>query len=132
MDETKNKHIEDAPKIDNGDIDTDDSEQIPEIDELYAMDDTYKREEETAQEFAGDFNRPIYSKRNQDTEGNTVFGWIGIIAAIASFFMWPLVMGIAGIVLGFISKRQGADSLGNTAIVISAISIILSLILPMF
>ncbi|GAA0296011.1 hypothetical protein GGQ92_000570 [Gracilibacillus halotolerans] len=132
MDENKGKHIEDAPKIDNGDIESDESKQIPQVDELYAMDDTYKREEETAQEFAGDFNRPMYSNANDQSEVNTVFGWIGIIAAIASFFMWPLIMGIGGIVLGFISKRQGADSLGNTAIVISVISIILSLILPMF
>ena len=131
MDENNNKHVEDAPKLDNGQIENDDSKQFTNIDELYAMDEAYKREEETAQEYAGDFQRPMYAS-DYNSDVNTVFGWIGIIAAIASFFMWPMVMGIAGIVLGIISKRQGADSLGNTAITISVISILLSWILPMF
>src|SRR5690625_927175 len=121
MGEKKNNQLEEALKFDIGQFDNDDSRQFTQVDELYAIEEASKREEETAQEFSGDFQRPMYTS---DSDTNTIFGWIGIIAAIASFFMWPMVMGIAGIVLGFISKRQGADGLGNTAITISVISIL--------
>lgn len=41
-------------------------------------------------------------------------------------------MAIGGIILGFISKKQGADTLGNAAIVTAVVSILLSLIFMPF
>ncbi|KAB8128614.1 DUF4190 domain-containing protein [Gracilibacillus oryzae] len=139
MSEDQNKskeldHIEDAPEYDQNDHNT---KQFAPTDELYAVDEAYKRDAETAQELtANEFNRPI-DNHEQGTQMqsnvNTMFGWVGLILAIASFFMWPLLMAVGGLIFGFISKKQGADTLGNAAIVISVISIIVSLILiPLF
>ncbi|UOQ47434.1 DUF4190 domain-containing protein [Gracilibacillus caseinilyticus] len=131
------QHVENAPKIDNGHIDeSPQSKQFVATDELYAVDEAYKREAETSAELsASEFNRPVASDEQEtemQTNVNPVYGWIGLIAAIASFFVWPLIMAIGAIVLGFISKKQGADTLGNSAIAIGIISIILSMILIPF
>ncbi|MDX8045970.1 DUF4190 domain-containing protein [Gracilibacillus sp. S3-1-1] len=128
-----NKNIEDAPKIDNGQIDeTPQTKQFASIDELYAADEAYKREAETSAELsANEFNRPIEADE-QETEMkssvNTAWGWAGLVLALASFFVWPLILAIGGIVLGFISRQQGANTLGNAAIAVSVISILVSLI----
>ncbi|MGP4042425.1 DUF4190 domain-containing protein [Gracilibacillus sp. D59] len=127
------QRVENAPKIDNGHIDeAPQSKQFVNTDELYSVDEAYKREAEASAELsANEFNRPIQSEE-QETEMksdvNTAYGWAGLVIALASFFIWPLLMAIGGIVLGFISKRQGADTLGNAAIVTAIVSIIISLI----
>ncbi|ENH97487.1 hypothetical protein J416_05733 [Gracilibacillus halophilus YIM-C55.5] len=111
--------------------------QFVETDEMYSVDRVHKRQPEVSEELsANDFNQPIESDEQEtqmQKDVNTVYGWAGLIVAIVSFFIWPLVMSIGGIVLGMISKSQGADTLGNAAIIVSAISLVLSLILiPMF
>ncbi len=112
------------------------SKQFAETDELYAANKDYSREAEASQELtANEFNRAVETEQgtSMQTDVNTVYGWIGLILSIASFFVWPLLMAIGGIVLGFISKKKGADTLGNSAIVISIISLLLSLIfVPLF
>lgn len=66
-----------------------------------------------------------------DMEENTTFGWVGIALSIISFFIWPIIFGVAGIVLGFMSRSRGADALGNIAIAAGAVSILITLfILP--
>ncbi|MBB5173904.1 DUF4190 domain-containing protein [Texcoconibacillus texcoconensis] len=59
-------------------------------------------------------------------------GVIGIVVSILSLFFMPILLGIAGIVLGFIARRSGANGLGNTAIVIGAFSVIASLFFTPF
>ncbi|MFC4404201.1 DUF4190 domain-containing protein [Gracilibacillus xinjiangensis] len=127
-------NVEDAPIYDHNDHDT---KQFETTDELYAVDEAYKREAETSQELtANEFNRPINNGEQgtqMQSNVNSMFGWVGLILAIASFFVWPLLMAVGGLIFGFISKKQGADTLGNAAIVISVISLIVSLILiPLF
>ena len=86
------------------------------------------RDEEYAAEFVSD--TPATSK-NEETI--SMYGWVGIALSIISFFMWPLVFGAAGIILGFISRSKGADTLGNIAIGAGAISILISMfIIPFF
>ncbi|MFC0522589.1 hypothetical protein ACFFGV_03150 [Pontibacillus salicampi] len=93
---------------------------------------------EIAQEAAADINHvrdPIKSdERESDmqSEVQTGFGWLAVILAVVSFFVLPVVLGAAGIVLGFMSKRRGADTLGNTAIAAGAISIVLTLFFAPF
>ncbi|RFA36393.1 hypothetical protein CAI16_05040 [Virgibacillus dokdonensis] len=66
-----------------------------------------------------------------DMDENTTFGWVGIALSIISFFIWPIIFGVAGIVLGFMSRSRGADALGNIAIAAGAVSILITLfILP--
>ncbi|MFC2948370.1 hypothetical protein [Virgibacillus sediminis] len=87
------------------------------------------RNEEYAEEFTAD-NVLDDNQANED-EVNSMYGWIGIALSVISFFIWPVILGGAGIVLGFISRSRGADSLGNIAIAAGAISILITLfILP--
>ncbi|WP_163526378.1 DUF4190 domain-containing protein [Halobacillus ihumii] len=86
-------------------------------------------EEEFAEE-AMPMNQAMNSDERETTmqdEVNTGMAWIGLSAAILSFFFAPLLLGIVGIVFGIIGKRQGADTLGNMALIISAVSILFSL-----
>ncbi|MFC4388513.1 DUF4190 domain-containing protein [Gracilibacillus marinus] len=135
--EYENNRVEDAPKYDLENQEDITTKQFASTDELYALDEAYKRDSEVAQELtANEFNRPIEDSE-QGTEMqssvNTTFGWIGLVLAIASFFVWPLIMAIGGLIFGFISKKQGADTLGNAAIVVSIISLLVSIIMiPLF
>lgn len=87
-DHQKEHHVENAPKIDNGRIDeSPDTEQFVTTDELYAVDEAYKREAETSAELsANDFNRPIEAddqETEMQTSVNTAWGWTGLVLALA-------------------------------------------------
>ncbi|MUT66696.1 hypothetical protein [Paenibacillus sp. NEAU-GSW1] len=63
----------------------------------------------------------------------TALGWVGLIFAVASWFVWPVIMGITSAVIGFIAFRQGARTLGSWAIAIGLIAILLSaVIVPLY
>jgi len=87
------------------------------------------------EEFAAEMTADDYQHQSdEDREGDsiTMYGWIGIALSVISFFMWPIVLGAAGIIFGFVSRSKGADTLGNIAIAAGAISIIISLFLIPF
>ncbi|GAB3051004.1 hypothetical protein [Virgibacillus ainsalahensis] len=92
------------------------------------------RNEEYAEEFTAD---NVLNHDDQESHmGEDVistYGWIGIALSIISFFIWPVILGAAGIILGFVSRSRGADTLGNIAIAAGAISILITLfIIPFF
>ncbi|SFJ20331.1 hypothetical protein SAMN04487936_101303 [Halobacillus dabanensis] len=94
-------------------------------------------EEEFAQEAAvGPMDQPMNNTEKETTmEDDDVkvgMGWLGLSAAILSFFFAPLILGAAGIILGIIGKRRGADTLGNMAIIISIVSIAFSMFFAPF
>lgn len=85
----------------------------------------------TADDHTDDRKREGGQNSHLDTEVNSTYGWIGVALSIISYFMMPIILGGAGIILGFISRARGADTLGNIAIAAGAISIIITLfILP--
>ncbi|MFD1850261.1 hypothetical protein [Oceanobacillus bengalensis] len=88
------------------------------------------------EEYAAEFTANDYEVRNMadsDGEVNTMYGWIGLALSIISFFVWPVILGAAGIIMGFVSRSRGADTLGNIAIAAGAISILITLfIIPFF
>jgi len=93
--------------------------------------------EETAAEIAAPVNATgTRENANTQTAGDTAtggagLGWLALALSIISLFVMPMLMGIAGIIIGFIARRRGANGLGAWAIGIGALSIILStLILP--
>lgn len=51
-------------------------------------------------------------------------GWIAIVLAVASLFVWPAVLGPAAILLGFISWVQGSRALGIWSVALGVISFI--------
>ncbi|WNF37749.1 DUF4190 domain-containing protein [Bacillaceae bacterium IKA-2] len=64
-------------------------------------------------------------------EGRGV-GAFAIVLSIISLFFLPVILGAAGIIVGFIARRNNARGLGNSAIGIGAISIILTLFFSPF
>jgi hypothetical protein len=84
--------------------------------------------------------RPRYSeieRRNDHEEtheraGGKATGVIAIILSVLSLFIVPVLFGTAGIIVGFVARRQGAHSLGNWAIGIGIVSVIISLFFAPF
>mgnify|MGYP001392149622 CR=1 FL=1 len=87
----------------------------------YGRDNRGIRDEEYAMEFA-----PEQTGVREDA--NSTYGWIGIVLSVLSFLVWPLFFGVAGIVFGFVSRSKGADALGNFAIGIGVLSILIRII----
>ncbi|KZE68391.1 hypothetical protein AWM68_16055 [Fictibacillus phosphorivorans] len=69
---------------------------------------------------------------NRERAGGKAAGMIAIILSVLSLFILPVLFGAAGIIVGFIARRQGAHSLGNWAIGIGIVSIIISLFFAPF
>lgn len=69
---------------------------------------------------------------NRERAGGKAAGVIAIILSVLSLFILPVLFGAAGIIVGFIARRQGAHSLGNWAIGIGIVSIIISLFFAPF
>ena len=90
--------------------------------------------EETAAEIAAPV--PVIRRRGRDdlrAEGGTSTGFVALALAILSLFVMPILLGAAGIVLGFIARRRGAEGLGAWAIGIGAVSMIIGIfIIPFF
>lgn len=96
--------------------------------------------EETAAEIAAPV--PVTLRKNQnDTQqkagagakAGTGMGVLALALSILSLFVMPILFGAAGIVLGFVARRRGAEGLGAWAIGIGAISIVVGIfILPFF
>ncbi|TMU85555.1 DUF4190 domain-containing protein [Bacillus sp. BHET2] len=92
--------------------------------------------EETAAEIAAPMNvsRDFEHDTVEDsTTSGRVLGYSSLALSILSLFILPVIMGAAGIVLGFVARRRGAEMLGAWAIGIGAVSIIVGLfVLPFF
>jgi ethanolamine utilization microcompartment shell protein EutS len=89
------------------------------------------RDEETAAELTADDYRRSVVVDHDVAEGSSAMGWIALALSIASFFWAPILLGGAGIIVGFIARHRHANTLGNIAIAAGAISILITLfILP--
>ncbi|OUS77505.1 hypothetical protein B1748_06805 [Paenibacillus sp. MY03] len=62
----------------------------------------------------------------------TAVGWVALVFAIASWFIWPVLIGATATVMGFIAYRQGAKGLGAWAIGIGLTALALNLIIVPF
>ncbi|MCF7617785.1 DUF4190 domain-containing protein [Bacillus sonorensis] len=93
--------------------------------------------EETAAEVAPEPYRA--ENRNGEAGGNDagaaggrVTGYIALALSIISLFMLPVLLGIAGIIVGYIARRQGAAGLGAWAMGIGAVSLVLGIFIAPF
>jgi uncharacterized membrane protein HdeD (DUF308 family) len=60
-------------------------------------------------------------------------GFSALALSILSLFVLPVLLGISGIVLGFIARARGAKGLGNWAIGIGAVSLVIGMfVLPFY
>ncbi|MCY8093411.1 DUF4190 domain-containing protein [Bacillus haynesii] len=92
--------------------------------------------EETAAEVAPTYrtdNGDNGEVRNDaDAAGGRVTGYIALALSIISLFMLPVLLGIAGIIVGYIARRQGAAGLGAWAMGIGAVSLVLGIFITPF
>lgn len=92
------------------------------------------RDEETAAEFtAEDYRSESIDSEDEDTSAaGAAFGWTAIALAIASYFWLPIILGGAGIIVGFVARNRNAETLGNIAIAAGVISILITLFIIPF
>ncbi|WP_106406319.1 DUF308 domain-containing protein [Bacillus marinisedimentorum] len=64
-------------------------------------------------------------------EGRGV-GYAALALSIISLFVFPVLMGAAGIIVGFVARRRGAAALGSWAIGIGIASLAISLFFAPF
>lgn len=77
----------------------------------------------------------IFEEEREDVMGMSGrgLGYLGLALSVLSLFILPIILGAAGIIIGFIARRRGATGLGAWAIGLGAVSIIVGMfILPFF
>ncbi len=92
------------------------------------------------EEVATEFTTPMTLSRGYETDEGTekesagrLLGYSALALSILSLFILPVLMGAAGIVLGFVARRRGSGMLGAWAIGIGAVSVVVGLfVLPFF
>lgn len=88
--------------------------------------------EETSAEIAPPIRFNGRERRVEREEGGKGIGVTALILSILSLFFWPIILGIVGIVMGFMARRRGAITLGSWAISLGAISIIIGIFIAPF
>ncbi|MFT8317524.1 MAG: DUF4190 domain-containing protein [Sporolactobacillus sp.] len=99
--------------------------------------------EEYARELAADQYNPEASGRqvehdhplradNREGERGKGIGWFALVLSVAALFFLPIVLGIAGIIIGYLALRQGARTLGGWAIGIGLVAVLIQLLSPLF
>ncbi|MRX71279.1 hypothetical protein GJU40_03720 [Bacillus lacus] len=102
--------------------------------------DQYREEtsaELTAPVSAGRDNNNKSSMNQGDQGGAGVMsgrsvGFLAIGLSILSLFVLPIILGAAGIIIGFIARRQGSKTLGAWAIGIGVVSLIMGMFITPF
>ncbi|MFY4776375.1 DUF4190 domain-containing protein [Metabacillus sp. RGM 3146] len=99
-------------------------------------------DEETAAEFAA----PAGTVRSHDRinhdrdhseeparEGaNRSTGYIALALSIIGLFILPVILGAAGIIVGFVARRKDAKTMGNWAIGIGIVAVLMGLFITPF
>ncbi|NNU82997.1 DUF4190 domain-containing protein [Geobacillus sp. BMUD] len=86
--------------------------------------------EEAAAEVAEPIRRG--DERDEERADGAGLGWLALALSIIALFIWPILLGAAGIIVGFIARRRGAETLGAWAIGIGVIAILVRLFIMPF
>ncbi|WP_299087867.1 DUF308 domain-containing protein [uncultured Metabacillus sp.] len=70
--------------------------------------------------------------RNEVVGEGRGMGYLALALSIISLFILPVILGAAGIIVGFIARRRGANALGAWAIGIGAVSLVLGIFITPF
>ncbi|WP_061568026.1 DUF308 domain-containing protein [Caldibacillus debilis] len=88
---------------------------------------------ESAAEFAPEVRKDRTNRYRDESEGNGPwFGYLAIALAILSLFVMPVFLGAVAIILGVVSRNREARTLGNWAIGIGILSVIIGLFIAPF
>ncbi|WLV23576.1 DUF4190 domain-containing protein [Aciduricibacillus chroicocephali] len=104
-------------------------------DDEFRFHEPYKSLDERNEEIAGeltadDVTAPVSHNEQQtemdakDADEHHGFGWFAVALSILSFFLLPVILGAAGIILGIMARQRNARTLGNIAIIVGIISIL--------
>lgn len=77
-------------------------------------------------------NRYLMSTRNRSIEAGAGVGWLAIVFSVIALFFLPIIMGVAGIIVGYMAYREGAKTLGAWAVGLGLAAIIIRFIAPLF
>jgi hypothetical protein len=69
---------------------------------------------------------------NDVRSGGYALGWVALVFAIASWFVWPVLLGATSAVLGFIAYRQSARGLGGWSMAIGLLAVVMYLVIVPF
>lgn len=126
--------MDDFKKVDTNVNNTHTDEEVPNVTDHNLIDQqdmmrTHRRDEETATEITGFDDNAVDRENDVDASNQigNIPGWIGLALAVLSFFMMPIIFGGAAIIVGFIARGRDATRLGNTAIALGVVSIIVRL-----
>lgn len=68
------------------------------------------------------------SSRNEERNGEEIngqgLGWTGLVLSILAFFIYPILLGVAGAAFGYFGYRQGAQTLGIWAMVLGGLAVL--------
>lgn len=73
-----------------------------------------------------------FTESEESDMGGRTMSWIGLAVSVLAFFMFPIVLGAVGALLGFFGYRQGAGNIGIWAMGLGALAIVGSLLLTPF
>ncbi|QED50176.1 DUF4190 domain-containing protein [Cytobacillus dafuensis] len=116
------------------DYDLRNAQEIGEKNQYGTADYTEETSAELAAPVSYDRGRDIENEKEDETDtAGRGIGISALVLSIISLFVLPVLFGATGIVLGFIARARGARTLGNWAIGIGVVSIIVGMfILPFF
>lgn len=90
-----------------------------------------KRDEEFASELTA-ADLPLEEDDDAGVAPGTLYGWGSIALAVLSFFIWPIILGAASIVFGFVARSRGTGTLGMIGIVLGVISLLAAFVITPF
>ncbi|WLR43959.1 DUF308 domain-containing protein [Bacillus carboniphilus] len=88
--------------------------------------------EETSAEITPTLNNSVRQNLdNEELERVTAkrLGVLGLSFSIISLFVLPIILGVSGVIVGFVARRKGSASLGGWAIGIGIVSLITTIFL---
>lgn len=120
-----------------------DKDHFHDEDSLYEKQNAFHNEEYARELSADQYDPEAGRSRNDDNrstrgdhrgtvEGGKGIGWLALVCSVISLFFLPIVLGIAGIIIGYIALRQGARTLGGWAIGIGCLAVLIQLLSPLF
>lgn len=106
------------------------------------LDFTERTKADYTEEAAAEFHtaEPVsFSKEDRDTDESVeqlmngrAMGIFSLVLSLLSLFILPILLGAAGIIVGFVARKSASQTIGNWAIGIGVVSILTSLFFSAF
>jgi hypothetical protein len=82
--------------------------------------------------FGGEIVEDKAESGTKEEDRGYALGWVALVFAGASWFIWPVLLGATAAVLGFIAYKEGARGLGGWSMAIGLFALVLNLIIVPF